>query len=726
MNYTKEMAVSEKVTKLSENMTRSQKNRQRKAKRSSKEANLPNLPPYRLSTILAGGSRHSSVLGAIRTLERLHPRSWLCDPSISEDARYEALLNKIASIDIGSDFQDSMLVLRSNETFRARSLLLLKNLRKLNLRAMLDHHCPSPPHDLLPASQEQVLSFLRALLHRIGLQDLVSVPQANITSTLKRLLEMTKGGHFTLAQLLKVLPSPRAIVPWFRGCPKLLRTHLGARLAVWSLVVLPRTILAGLFTITDSSHGKRHLYYYRQSVWQKLTARALHALQGRGLIRTKADIFVQATRESKSKKPPPPVIRAMRFIPKSCLNKVRPISMKKTEGTDPGLVKDSPLRELVRALVKLRPATCDLKGKRLAREWKRINRAVPTTAPLFWATADITDAFGSVLHKKLTRIVTEIAKDLICYPDARRLANEVCYRVVRHVVSFRVGGKIRYYHLNGRGLVQGDPLSPDLSSLYYGDFTATHLSAFLRPPMGQTEILLRAADDFLFVSTSRERVWQFQRATVAAEFPEYGARFSKDKWKSNVETGDQSTPALFCGALINMETRSVVPHFVPDVSPLAAIRPRPEGAKARPCIAAKFLRLCTVHMTDLYLGLHNSKAVIVATLAMNLKTALKRLTALLNTLIWKQGRKVDDGWLWKLVLQPAFTRVAKLVKRSRLSSSETNLVCLLSLRAAMKACPSFSPQLRAGVQSMLVKCRSKVGGDRDRDISKIVVQTNKK
>ena len=180
------MAVSDKMTKVSENMTRSQKNRQRKAKRSSIQAKLPNLPPYRLSTNLAGGSRHSSViidkwltikqmslhcihypwkarvlffqvLGAIRTLERLHPRSWLCDSSISEDARYEALLNKIASIDIGSDFQESMSVLRSNETFRVRSLLLLKNLRKLNLRAMLDHHCPSSPHDLLPASQEQVL-----------------------------------------------------------------------------------------------------------------------------------------------------------------------------------------------------------------------------------------------------------------------------------------------------------------------------------------------------------------------------------------------------------------------------------------------------------------------------------------------------------------------------------------------------------------------------------------
>ena len=58
--------------------------------------------------------------------------------------------------------------------------------------------------------------------------------------------------------------------------------------------------------------------------------------------------------------------------------------------------------------------------------------------------------------------------------------------------------------------------------------------------------------------------------------------------------------------------------------------------------------------------------------------ALKRLSALLNFLIWEQGRRVEDGWFWKLVLQPAFTRVAKLTKRGRLSSSEINLFCLLS------------------------------------------------
>ena len=118
------------------------------------------------------------------------------------------------------------------------------------------------------------------------------------------------------------------------------------------------------------------------------------------------------------------------------------------------------------------------------------------------------------------------------------------------------------------------------------------------------------------------------------------------------------------------------------------------------------------------MGLHNSKAVIVATLAMNLKSALKRLSALLNNLIWEQCRRVEDGWFWKLVLQPAFT---KLAKRSRLSSSEIKLVCLLR---AVKACSSFSPQLEAGVKSLFLKYSVQVGTDRKRHISKITVQTS--
>ena len=101
------------------------------------------------------------------------------------------------------------------------------------------------------------------------------------------------------------------------------------------------------------------------------------------------------------------------------------------------------------------------------------------------------------------------------------------------------------------------------------------------------------------------------------------------------------------------------------------------------------MRLCTVHMTDLYLGEHNAMGTVAATLASNLEMALKRLTALLDSLIWKQGRRVEDGWLWNLVLHPAFIMMTKLMKRSRLGNKEVNLVCLLSLRAALKACQSI-------------------------------------
>ena len=133
-----------------ETLTKNQKNRLRKAKRRSQTPKLPDLPPFRLNTVVAGGSRYSSVihysfmltnrsyllftnslimatqvLGAISTLDRLHPKSWLRNPTLTEDSRFEALLSKVEGIDIGSGFREALPALRSSEAFRARSLRLL-------------------------------------------------------------------------------------------------------------------------------------------------------------------------------------------------------------------------------------------------------------------------------------------------------------------------------------------------------------------------------------------------------------------------------------------------------------------------------------------------------------------------------------------------------------------------------------------------------------------------
>ena len=136
------------------------------------------------------------MLGAIRTLERLHPKSWLRDSTLTEDSRFEALLAKINGIDIGSGFSEALPVLRSSEAFRARSLRLLGKLklfwfldicilvddnisvsgklRKINLRAMLDHHCPSNSQ-LLPSSQEQVMHICTGVNKKLKEEDKLSL-----------------------------------------------------------------------------------------------------------------------------------------------------------------------------------------------------------------------------------------------------------------------------------------------------------------------------------------------------------------------------------------------------------------------------------------------------------------------------------------------------------------------------------------------------------------------
>lgn len=718
------------MSDVEKGLTKNQKNKLRKQQRRAKQTPLisPCPPPYRGSTVVAGGRRHSPVLGATRTLEALHASSWLRDPGLTEDALFQHLLSKLLQVDVGSSIPGAEDTLNRSQEFKVQGLRFLKKLRQLDLRAMLDHHCPRS-EKALPSPASQVLSLLQAVLHRAGLQDLLALPQTSTARALARLLALTKGGHLTLEELLHVLPAPRALLPWLHGCPKPMKVHLGARLATWALVILPRTLLSALFTITDASHTKRQLHFYRQSVWQAMAARCLHSLLKRGLAKVAPSVFLQPREPSKPHRPPPPAIRPMRFIPKANLAKVRPISMRRAlageADHDPGLVRDSPLRELVRRLRSLKPAVCDLKGKRLAREWGRLQTKAPPGVPLFWATADITDAFGSVLHRKLTKILTDSAKLLVCYPNAKLLANQVCYRVVRHIVSFRIGRKTRHYHLAGRGLVQGDPLSPDLSSLYYGDFTATHLRSFLAPPKGHHELLLRAADDFLFISTSRERVWQFQRATIGSTFPDYEVSFAPAKFCSNVETGDQSRPAVFCGAVLHMDTRAVAPQHSPDPVVLAAMRPKAPGTKARPAIATKFVSLCAVHLTVLYFGPHNPVATMLTSLACALATALRRLTALLTCLVWAQGRRVEEGWLWRQVLMPGLAKVTRLLRRSGLDRQEVRLVALLCLQGALAACPHYSAQLRKGVASTVARARARVGEARSRAVTMTVLESRR-
>ena len=77
-------------------------------------------------------------------------------------------------------------------------------------------------------------------------------------------------------------------------------------------------------------------------------------------------------------------------------------------------------------------------------------------------------------------------------------------RLLLHTVMFNSAGR-RKTMVVKKGVLQGDPLSSLLSDIYYGHLVNTELSQFLTPQPGTTEIFLRGADDFLFVSSEKSR-----------------------------------------------------------------------------------------------------------------------------------------------------------------------------------------------------------------------------
>ena len=84
-----------------------------------------------------------------------------------------------------------------------------------------------------------------------------------------------------------------------------------------------------------------------------------------------------------------------------------------------------------------------------------------------------------------------------------------------HAVSLKVGRSARLYR-RASGLLQGDPLSSALCDIYLGDLVRAELRPRLpfvasRPPREEKRLLVRAVDDFLFVSLCKEEVRSFLR-----------------------------------------------------------------------------------------------------------------------------------------------------------------------------------------------------------------------
>ena len=168
---------------------------------------------------------------------------------------------------------------------------------------------------------------------------------------------------------------------------------------------------------------------------------------------------------------------------------------------------ERPLVCLARSYAALFPGRADLTGNILAERWHSLVLALESQRKLFWITADIADAFGSIRLFKLGEILKECQGRLSQEGDGRLVketTEKLNKRLLLHTVMFSSGGKKKFFIMK-RGVLQGDPLSSSLSDIYYGHLVSRELAQFLSPPPGCVEIFLRGADDFLFVSTEKSR-----------------------------------------------------------------------------------------------------------------------------------------------------------------------------------------------------------------------------
>ncbi|XP_071546710.1 uncharacterized protein [Panulirus ornatus] len=359
------------------------------------------------------------------------------------------------------------------------------------------------------------------------------------------------------------------------------KTYIISKVYLWIIVRLVMSILHSFMYVTETYSLRYQLVFYRKSVWQKQHDKAVCTLIKSGTLRRLnkkqveliSYLHVPTTHVSQSteKKSFPRI----RFLPK--LRGVRPIIPVRRFGILPSFINKARLvlNELCTFNKKGSVATKSASGLQFA--WRDYVKKLATcqdTRPLYFVRADVQDAYGSIVHSKLFELLQESSQRLPHilkfgqYSALKRMGqtfsrptffllddkgqptcslsrgggslvemgapliintNEVLDAIKKLVCAQVLSNGLHQRLLVTRGLPQGGVLSGVLCEFYYSSVCATHLAHYNTG----TSILMRAVDDFLFLSTSHNEAERFLEQ-LNYGMPDFNCYINKAKTVHNL------------------------------------------------------------------------------------------------------------------------------------------------------------------------------------------------
>ena len=227
---------------------------------------------------------------------------------------------------------------------------------------------------------------------------------------------------------------------------------------------------------------------------------------------------------------------------------------------------------------------------------------------------------------------------------SRDILDAVMARNKSHAVSLKMGRATRIYK-RASGLLQGDPLSTALCDIYLGDLVRAKIRSVLGFVSREKRLLVRAVDDFLFVSLCREEVRSFLQLMSSGfevmsepdnndvttflwyskivscilksrsdevlfqSHKEYGCMVKSEKTRTNAVDGREMDEVIpFCGALICPRTQETRPdfrsYFGRNIAFASKLNTR-DGETLQDFLEKRLNFLVTVNLDRLYQGPHS-------------------------------------------------------------------------------------------------------------------------